>query len=136
MKNLQIYLNFPGNCREVINFYYDAIGGEIKSIQTFEEAHMEVPDEFKSNIIHCVYDCAGVTIMASDNMPGQSPIMGTNFALTIDCSNEEEQDRIFNNLCDGGEITMPLQVTFWKARFGMVKDKFGINWMLNLNQEG
>jgi len=71
-------------------------------------------------------------LMASDIMPGMPFKQGNNFSVMIECENAAEQDRIFAALGEGGTVTMPLQDTFWEARFGMVTDQFGISWMFNL----
>jgi PhnB protein len=72
--------------------------------------------------------------MASDNMPGMPFTLGNNFSISIDCDTAEEIDKLFNALGENGKVTMPLQKTFWAARFGMLTDQFGINWMFNLNE--
>jgi PhnB protein len=76
------------------------------------------------------------TIMASDNMPGMPFAQGNNFSISIDCDTTEEIDKLFNAFGENGKVTMPLQKTFWAARFGMLTDQFGINWMFNLNEPG
>jgi PhnB protein len=72
--------------------------------------------------------------MASDTMPGMPFAQGNNFSVTIDCESVEEIDRCFAALSEKGKVTMPLQKTFWAPRFGMLTDRFGINWMLNLEE--
>ena len=131
MKSLNPYLNFAGNCREAIYFYKDTFMGEILSMQTFAEANMEVEDRFKNNIIHADFKAEDVHLMASDGMPGFVAESGNMVTLSVDLSDVDEQDRLFNALAAGGTVTMPLDTTFWGARFGMVTDRFGINWMLN-----
>lgn len=69
--------------------------------------------------------------MASDSIPGHQPIEGNNISLSIDMNDVAEMEKIFGMMARGGKITMPLQDTFWGARFGMVTYKFGINWMFN-----
>lgn len=131
MKTLQVYIAFNGNCEEALNFYKSAIGGDIKSISRFAEAPFPTPEEQKQKIFHSEFECEGVAFMASDAMVDRAVQIGGNVSLTISFDNEEEQTRVFNNLADGGKITMPLQDTHWNARFGMVCDKFDINWMMN-----
>ncbi|MGA2296854.1 MAG: VOC family protein [FCB group bacterium] len=133
MKSFNVYLTFPGNCEEAINFYKSCFGGEILSKQTFGDTQMQYPvaDEYKSKIMHIDYKSDVMHLMASDGMPDQPPIVGNNLSLSIDATDEKEQETFFNKLSAGGVVTMPLQDTFWNAKFGMVKDRFGINWMLN-----
>jgi len=134
MKNLNAYLTFSGNCGPAISFYNECLGGELK-VMTFADAQMDVPAEAKNNILHASLIVDGFSIMASDALPGQSIVFGNSITLSIDCNSVEEQDRYFNNLSNGGKITMPLEDTFWNARFGMVTDKFGIQWMFNFEKQ-
>lgn len=132
MKAINPYFTFDGNCREAMTFYSKALGGNL-SMQTFGETGNDKPG-VSDRIMHARLDggAASTTLMASDSQPGDDTKFGNNIWLTIDCSDNAEQDRIFQALSDGGKVTMPLDNTFWGARFGMLKDKFGIGWMLNL----
>jgi PhnB protein len=69
--------------------------------------------------------------MASDSMPGTPLQQGNNFSVSISCESLQEIERMFAALSEKGKVTMPLQDVFWGARFGMLTDQFGINWMLN-----
>jgi PhnB protein len=131
MKKLGVYLTFPGTCNDALNFYKDALSGTIVSKQTFGEAPGETEEKDKDRIMHSEFKSEGIEFMASDGMPGQPVNRGDMITLNIMLTDEKEQEKIFNNLADGGHIGMPLQDTFWGAKFGMVTDKFGINWMLN-----
>ena len=131
MSDLIVYFAFAGNCEEAMNFYKEVFGGEFTSKMTFAESPMPVPDEYKSKLMHIGLKTPAFTLMASDTMPDQPCIIGNNISLTFSLSSEAEQDSFFEKLSVGGNITMPLQNTFWGARFGMITDKFGINWMLN-----
>jgi PhnB protein len=131
MKNLNVYLTFPGTCRQALTFYRDAIGGEIISMQSFGESPVAVEDEQKDRIMHAEYRAEGIYLMASDTSGEQSVSNGTSIHLSINSDDPEEQARIFDRLAQGGVVTMPLQDTFWGARFGMLIDSFGIPWMFN-----
>lgn len=132
MKQLQIYLTFNGNCKEAVEFYKSVFGGEIISSQTFGEAGMLTDDaEYKDQIMHCQYKSGDIYLMASDNMKGHPFNAGNNVALSIDYKDGSDMDKDFNALATGGAVDMPLQVTFWNAKFGMLTDKFGIRWMMN-----
>jgi PhnB protein len=131
MNSFNVYLTFAGNCEEAINFYKECLGGEIISKQTFGEAPMPVDENYKSKIIHIDFKSGDIHLMASDAMPGQPVIAGTNISLSINLTDEKEQEIIFNKLSTGGKVTMPLENTFWGAKFGMLTDKYGFNWMLN-----
>ncbi len=135
MKKITTYLFFPGNCEEALGFYKDALGGTLRSMQRFGEAGMPVDDEYKDKIMHAELVMGDLNIMFSDGAPHKEIIEGNNVQLNLECESEEEQNRIFDALAEGGEVTMQLQDTFWNARFGQLIDKFGIHWMLNYSKE-
>lgn len=130
MKQLNPYLAFGGKCEEAMKFYKDAFGGELH-MQTFGESPQEVPDDYKQKIMHAELKTDGIHLMASDTMPGHVVNNGDNITLSIGMTDLDEQAKLFHKLSAGGRVTMPLQDTFWGARFGMLIDKFGIHWMLN-----
>lgn len=130
--SLITYLFFNGNCEEAINFYATAISNSsIQYMQRYGEADMPVDDAYKNKVMHAVMTIHGTTVMVSDTNEKNEVTIGNNFSLSIDFKEEGEMDAIFNALSDGGKVTMPLQDTFWGARFGMCTDKFGVNWMFN-----
>lgn len=131
MKQLNVYLAFPGTCEEALIFYKTCFGGEITSMQRFGDSPVESSEEHKQKIMHAEFKADGMYFMASDGMPGQPVPSGEMVTLSINLSDGAEQERIFNSLAEGGKVTMPLGETFWGAVFGMVTDKFGIPWMLN-----
>ncbi|MDR3576933.1 MAG: VOC family protein [Anaerolineaceae bacterium] len=131
MKTLDPYLTFGGNCREAMNYYREVLNGEITQIQTFGETNYQVEDKYKQRIMHEELKIEGIHIMASDGDVNFEVQPGNNVALSIDMTDEKEQARIFESLAQGGTVTMPLQETFWGAKFGMLTDRFGINWILN-----
>ena len=134
MKAIVTYLNFNGNCREAMKFYQRCLGGEL-SIMPFSEAPGDFPKEAKDRVMHARVTKDGTTLlMASDTMPGSNFVQGTNFSISIDCQGAEETDRLFTAFGENAKITMPLQDAFWGARFGMLRDKFGINWMFNFEK--
>ena len=125
------YLNFNGNAAEALAFYSKALNGAIEFQQTFGESPMEVPAEAKNYIMHGSFRAGELTFMVSDCMPGQEVAGGTNLSLSLHFTELDSINNTFDALSEGAEITMPLQDTFWGARFGMLKDKFDINWMFN-----
>ena len=134
MKAIVAYLNFDGNCREAMKFYQRCLGGEL-SIMPFSEAPGDFPKEAKDRVMHARVTKEGTALlMASDTMPGSNFVQGTNFSISIDCQSAEETDRLFTAFSEKGKITMPLQDAFWGARFGMLRDQFGINWMFNFEK--
>lgn len=128
------YLNFSGNCREAMEFYARALGGELWKM-TFGESPMESPEEAKDLILHASVMVKGApVVMASDTPPGMVLEAGNNVSLAVKCESAGEAERLFAALSEGGVVTMPLQETFWAERFGMLKDRFGVQWMLNLDK--
>lgn len=130
MKDITPYLTFNGTCRQAMTFYKDILGGELQ-LMDFANSPMDVPDEAKNYIMHAILTSNGVTVMASDTMPNQTVTNGNSVSLSINCQSVDEINQLFNSLAEGGQITMPLDDTFWGARFGMLTDKFGTNWMFN-----
>ena len=127
------YLTFNGNAEEAMNFYKDVFGAEESSIMRYSEmppnTEFPIPDEAKDLVMHAHIKTGDFSVMAADSVkPGT---VGTNVALSLNFTEDAEQTDVFNKLSDGGKVTMPLQDTFWGARFGMCTDKYGINWMFN-----
>ncbi len=125
------YLNFNGNAAEALQFYAKALNGTIEYQQTFGESPMETTEEFKDKILHASFKAGDLHFLVSDCPPGVSVKEGDNLHLSLNFTDEAEMDKTFAALSDGAKITMPLQDTFWGAKFGMLNDKFGFNWMFN-----
>ena len=130
MKTIQAYLTFNGNCREAMNFYAEALGGEV-SILTYTEMP-DAPAEGGDRVMHARLTGGSAVLMASDMPVGRTVQAGENFQLSVECEALEEEERIFQALSAGGTITIPLQDTFWGSHFGMLTDRFGVRWMLDL----
>jgi PhnB protein len=129
---LNPYLTFGDNCEEAMNFYANCLNGKIETIQRFGEAPMNVPEERKNKVLHCVLRFGGdCIIMASDSMNPVSSDKANTVSLSLDFDSLDEINYAFAKLSEGGKITMPLENTFWNARFGMCTDKYGISWMFN-----
>ena len=128
MNAIEPYLFFNGNCREAMNFYAGVFGGKL-DMMTYADAPTPMPGG--DRILHARLAEGAFVVMASDPPPGQPVGVGGNFALSLACGSSEEQDRFFGALSEGGRVTMPLQNTFWGARFGMLFDRFGVQWMLS-----
>jgi len=92
---------------------------------------MESPENQKDKIMHSSFKAGDLNFLVSDTMPGQQVTGGSNLALSLNFNDSESINKIFAALAEGGKITMELQDTFWNARFGMLTDKYGFNWMLN-----
>ena len=123
------YLMFNGNCEEALNFYATTIGGQITHLSRFEGSPAESMSADKQKVMHATFEGPGFSFMASD---GSKPVTDSgNIHLCIDYKDAAAMENVFNALADGGNITMRLQDTFWGAKFGMLTDRFGINWMFN-----
>jgi PhnB protein len=129
------YLNFNGNCEEAFKFYKSVFGGELQNLQRFKETPSEshLPPNEGEWLIHVALPVGKDTmLMGSDSPSAMGKITnGNNFHISIQTNTDEETDRIFNGLSADGQITLPLHQAFWGARFGMLVDKFGVQWMLN-----
>ena len=133
MEAIVPYLTFNGNASEALAFYAKAFDGKTLFQQTFGESPMgdETPDDYKDKMMHATFQAGDLTFMVSDNIPGQPVSGGTNLSLLLHFKSVSDIDKTFAALSDGLTITMPLHDTFWGAKFGMLTDKFGINWMFN-----
>jgi len=137
MKEVTTFLNFDGNCREAMEFYKQCFAAEL-FLLPYSEAPGDMPwvtEQTKGRIMHSTLTKGSLTIlMAADTISGRPFQHGDNFSVAIQCESLQETDALFTALGGGGNITMPLQETFWATRFGMLTDRFGIRWMLNLGR--
>jgi PhnB protein len=136
MATLNPYLNFKGNTEVAFNFYKSVFGGEFKELQRFKNTPEadRVPENEKDKLMHISLPIGpGNILMATDALEsmGHKLTVGNNFYLSLSVDSESEADKLFNGLSSGGKATTPLQKTFWGSYFGMVTDKFGINWMVS-----
>jgi PhnB protein len=128
---LHTYLNYGGNCEEAFRFYEKHLGGKI----TMMMRHGEQPDgravaaDWAHAVLHARMDIGGTELLGADIPPDRfQPMRSAYLSLTLD--SDEEADRVFGLLSDGGQIFMPMQETFFASRFAMLRDKFGTSWML------
>ncbi len=133
---LNPYLNFAGNAEDVINFYKDALGGEVVMLSRYGESPVPCDDDWKQKIMHARIEFGDDNvIMISDAMKGSPFSTHGNIQLTIGLDDEAKTHEIFNNLSNGGTVTMPLAKQYWGSLFGMFTDKFGVEWMLNCTEK-
>ncbi|MFM7022297.1 MAG: VOC family protein [Flavobacteriales bacterium] len=143
MAVVNVYLNFNGNCEEAFNFYKSAFGGDFSYVGRFNEIPPQegapaMPKEMSEKIMHISLPISKETsIMGSDTGGEWAPSFkqGNNFSISINAQSKDEADRLFNALSKGGKVTMPLDNTFWGDYFGMLEDKFGVNWMISFNDK-
>ena len=129
------YLNFNGKCEEAFNFYQRTLGGKIEAMVNHEgtPAAQHVPAEWAKKIMHARLNVNGQVLMGADAPPnGYSTPKG--LCVSLQVNEPKEAERIFGQLADGGSVDMPIQQTFWAARFGMLRDRYGIPWMVNCEQ--
>ena len=136
---LQPYLFFNGRCAEALAFYKIALDAEIAMQMRFGDAPDQpppgsVPEGWENKIMHAQFRVGGSCVMASDGCEPGVEFKG--FSLSIAVTSEADADKYFNALADGGNVTMPLGKTFWSPRFGMLTDRFGIGWMINVVPAG
>lgn len=140
MHQFNPYLHFMGQTEEAMNFYKSVFGGELSLLHRFKDVpggeKMHVEDQEK--IIHASLTInKNITIMATDALEsmGQQLTAGNNFHIHMQAETEAEADKVFNALCAGGKIDMPMNKTFFDAYFGICQDKFGIYWMINYTEK-
>jgi PhnB protein len=134
---LNSYLLFDGNCEEAFKTYEKIFGGKIEAMLTHEgtPASCQVSPEWQKKILHARITIGSAVLMASDAPPGrQSKPQG--FSVNIALTDIKEAERIFGALSEGAAVTMALGETFWAHRFGMLTDRFGIPWMVNVERAG
>lgn len=134
---VQSYLFFSGRCEEAIEFYKAAIGAKVQMIMRYSESPEPhppgmVPEGYENKVMHASFHVGDTLVMASDGCGETHPFNG--FSLSLGVATEEEADKYFNALAEGGKVSMPLTKTFWSARFGMLTDKFGMGWMVTVVQ--
>jgi len=133
---VQSYLFFDGRCEEALDFYKKAIGAEVQMLMRFrdnpEPAQAEgcgAPGVAPDKVMHASFKVGDTEVMASDGMAmGKPEFKGVSLALST--RTEEEAERLFANLGAGGQVQMPLAKTFFSPKFGMLADRFGVNWMI------
>jgi len=137
MTKVSIYLTFDGNCEAAFEFYKSVFGTEFSEINRFseippQEGQPPIPAEFGNKIMHVVLPVnEQMNLFGSDTMPNHPHTPGNNFSLSISTDLKEKADDYFTKLSNGANVTMPIVDTFWGAYFGMLTDKFGIQWMVN-----
>ncbi len=135
----QIYLFFDGRTDEALEFYKKTLGIEIEMLMRFKDAPGPddpncPPPPNPDAVMHSSFKLGGQQIMASDGHGGGKPEF-KGFALTLAVKSEAEADRLFAALSEGGQVQQPLIKTFFSPKFGMLADKFGMNWMVLVEQQ-
>jgi PhnB protein len=133
------YLNFPdGRTEEAFRFYASAFDKDLENLTRFGDMPMpgvEMPEEAKNRIMHVLLPLGDdAALMGSDVIDGMNApvVMGNNFYISLHPATKEEADRLYGALAEGGEIEMAMMDAPWGDYWGSFKDKFGVQWMINV----
>ena len=131
---VQAYVTFGGRCEEALEFYKKTIGAEVTGLMRWTDspdATMKPPPGFENKILNAAFRIGETELMADDGM-AEKPAEFKGMTLAIQVTDDAEAKRVFTALGEGGNVTMPLMKTFWTSSFGMLTDKFGVPWMVNV----
>jgi PhnB protein len=129
---LNPYVSFRDNAREAMEFYRSVFGGKL-DMNTFAELGASEDPSEADKIMHSMLEADnGITLMAADTPNSMEHRPGTNISMSLSGDDDAELSGYFEKLSEGGTVTEPLEVAPWGDKFGMVTDRFGINWMVNV----
>jgi PhnB protein len=133
------YLNFDGKTEEAFNFYKSVFGGEFSTVQKFKEVPGTPPEEAE-RIMHISLETpSGLTLMGSDTSPSRYPdrkfTLGDELHISLHPDSKEEGQKLYDALSEGGEIEMKYEKQFWGGWYAMFRDKYGIQWMINYQED-
>ena len=131
---VQAYITFGGRCEEALEFYKKSIGAEVTGLMRWKESRdedMKPPPGYEEKVMNAAFRIGETELMADDGM-GQAPAEFKGMTLAIEVADDAEAKRVFTALGESGIVTMPLAKTFWTSSFGMLTDKFGVPWMVNV----
>lgn len=133
---MSVHLNFSGNCRDAFAFYQKVFKAETPFSMTYGQAPEGalVPAGWNDKVMHTAIPLGSGALMGCDAPPDRTKPIG-GFQVCLEDKDQAEVERMFEALSEGGSATMPLQKTFWSPMFGMLTDKFGVNWMLSVPGE-
>ena len=136
MKSLIPYLMFEGNCEEALQFYKEAIGGNITVVNRYDNPAMNAPAHYQNKILHAQLQFSSGTIYASDAFPGQSTQKSSgDVSLSLIFNDDLEKTRtVFNRLAEGGTVGIPFEKQFWGDWHGGLTDKYGFKWNINFEE--
>jgi len=126
------YLSFNGQCEAAFKVYEQCLGGQLGPIFRYAGSPMDgqVPADWQDKVMHGSVTVGGQVLMGGDVSPDRYE-QPKGFSLSVQITSTTEAERIFEELSKDGTIVMPLEKTFWAARFGMLVDRFGIPWLIN-----
>ena len=133
---VQSYLMFNGRTEEALEFYKKAIGAQVEMMMRFKDApEGQCAPGMENKVMHSSFKVGDTVLMASDGMCNGEQAEFKGISLTLNPRTEAECERLFNALADGGKVFQPLIKTFFSPKFGVVSDKFGVNWMVLVEQQ-
>src|SRR4051794_591509 len=125
---LDVYVNYRGTCEDAFRFYEQQLGGRITTIARHrDQPNPQIPAEWKDKVLHARVEIGGCVLMGAD-IPNAEPMRSAYLTLTTE--REEDAERLYRVLSEGGEVFMKMEKTNFANRFAMVRDKFGTSWML------
>lgn len=138
MASINPHINFNGNAEEAFNFYKSVFGGEFTKVMRFKDLASDdfpVPEHEKNKIMHIALPIGKSVLMANDvpEIMGRTNENENRSKIVITAESKEEADKLFNGLSVGGQIEMPISDSPWGTYFGMFRDKYGIEWMVDFD---
>ena len=125
---LEVYLNFRGSCEEAFRAYEQQLGGRLHFVQRHGDVpNPNIPKDWSNKVLHAQMELGGMVVMGAD-IPSAEPMRSAYLSLTVDTP--DEADRIYALLKEGGEVFMKMETTFFANRFAMMRDRFGVSWMV------
>lgn len=136
MATINPYINFNGNAEEAFNFYKSVFGGDFTNVARFKDMaspEFVVPEHEANKIMHIALPIGGNVLMGNDvpESMGRTNENENRSKISINCESKEEADRVFNGLSEGGSVEFPMGDSPWGSYFGMFRDKYGIEWMVD-----
>ena len=131
---IESLITFGGRCEEALAFYKQSVGAEVIALMRWKEspdASMKAPPGYGEKIMHANFRIGETQLMADDGM-GDKAAEFKGVSLVIEAANDAEARRVFTALGEGGKVTMALAKTFWTSSFGMLTDRFGVPWIVNV----
>jgi PhnB protein len=136
VKYVTPYLNFDGNCRQAMHFYHKCLGTELQ-ISSYPDAKGQPSRDPDAKVMHSQLLRNGEPVLMGSDMPPNSALrIGNNFSVSVDCDSVEEIEQLFTVVGESGQVRVPLANMPWGARFGMLTDQFGVQWLFNCKLHG
>ena len=131
------YVNFRGQCEDAFKFYETTLGARVGPLFKYAGTPFadDVPANWQDKVMHGSLTIGNQVLMADDAVPERYE-QPQGFSLSLQMSDASDAERVFKALATDGRVVMPLEKTFWAARFGVVVDRFGIRWLINCDGAG